>query len=321
MGRVRASLVLLFERLLKEGGSVRIALAGGTGFVGRHVGRALLDAGHEVTVLGRNPEKVGTIEALRGAGAARADVTDRDSLRGTFEGYEAVVNAVQLPNYPMEVPRKGLTFDRYDRRGTENLVTEAVKAGVGRFVYLSGAGADVGSDKTWYRAKGFAEDAVKRSGIDFVILRPSWGYGPEDKALNKFAFFARVSPVIPIPGVRPQLIQPVHVDDIALAVARAFERDGAWGRVLEIGSDEVMTMRQVVRTLLSVMNKKRLILPIPVALAKLGTAPLRLLPKPPMTPLGIDFAVQNGLADTAEMKAVLGVDPVPLAEGLARYMR
>jgi uncharacterized protein YbjT (DUF2867 family) len=299
---------------------MRIALAGGTGFLGRHIGRALLDAGHAVTVLSRTPDKVATVEALRGAGAARADVTDPDSLRGLLDGYDAVVGAVQLPNYPMEVPRKDLTFDRYDRQGTENLVAEAVRAGIGRFVYMSGAGADVASDKNWYRAKGFAEDAIKRSGIDFVILRPSWGYGPEDKALNKFAFFARVSPVIPIPGVRPQLIQPVHVDDIALAVARAFERSDAWGRVFEIGSDEVMTMRQIVRTMLAVMNKKRLLLPIPVALAKLGTAPLKLLPRPLMTPLGIDFAVQNGLVDNSEMKAVLGVDPVQLAEGLARYM-
>lgn len=299
---------------------MRIALAGGTGFLGRHIGRALLDAGHEVTVLSRTPARVGTAPLLQGAGAARADVTDPSSLHGVLDGHEAVVYAVAFPNYPMEVPRRGLTFDRYERQGTENVLAEATRAGVGRFVHLSGAGADVASDKTWYRAKGFAEDAVKRSGLDFVILRPSWGYGPEDKALNKFAFIARISPVIPIPGVRPQLIQPVHVDDIALAVARAFERDAAWGRILEIGSDEVMTMRQVVRTMLTVMGKRRALLPIPLALAKLGTAPLRVLPSPPMTPLGIDFATQNGLVDVAEMKAVLGVDPVPLAEGLARYM-
>jgi NADH dehydrogenase len=299
---------------------MRIAVAGGTGFLGRHIGRALLDAGHDVTVLSRSPDKVATIPSLRGAGAARVDVTDPSSLDGVLDGHDAVVNAVQFPNYPMEVPRRGLTFDRYDRKGTENLVAEAVRAGVGRFVYLSGAGADVASDKTWYRAKGFAEDAVKRSGIEFVILRPSWAYGPEDKALNKFAFIARISPVIPIPGVRPQLIQPVHVDDVALAVARAFERDEAWGRVFEIGSEEVMTMRQVVRTMLAVTNKKRVLLPIPVALAKLGTAPLKMLPRPPMTPLGIEFAVQSGLADVADTKTVLGVEPVPLAEGLARYM-
>jgi NADH dehydrogenase len=300
---------------------MRIAVAGGTGFLGRHISRALLDAEHHVTVLSRTPAKVASIELLEGATGAAADVTDPAALQGVLDGHEALVNCAQFPNHPVEVPRKGLTYDRYDRQGTENLLAEASRAGVGRILYISGAGADVASDKNWYRAKGFAEDAIKRSGLDFVILRPSWAYGPEDKALNKFAFIARLSPVIPIPGVRPQLIQPVHVDDIALAVARAFERDGAWGRVLEIGSDEVMTMRQVVRTMLAVMDKRRLLLPIPLAVAKLGTAPLRLLPSPPMTPKGIEFAAQTGLVDIAEMKSVLGVDPVPLAEGLARYMR
>jgi NADH dehydrogenase len=299
---------------------VRIAVAGGTGFLGRHISRALLDADHEVTVLSRTPDKVATIAALEGAGAAHADVTDPSSLHEPLRGHEAVVNCAQFPNHPVEVRRKGLTYDRYDRQGTENLVAAALAIGVPRFVYVSGAGADVSSAKTWYRAKGFAEDAIKRSGLEFSILRPSWAYGPEDRALNKFVLIAKLSPVIPIPGVRPQLIQPVHVDDIAMAVGRIFERDLAWGRIFEIGSDEVMTMRQVVRTMLAVLGKRRALLPIPLALAKMGSAPLKLLPSPPMTPQGIDFAAQNGLVDIKEMKEVLGVDPVPLAAGLARYL-
>ena len=299
---------------------MRIAVAGGTGFLGRHISRALIGAGHEVTVLSRTPEKVGYIDGLGGVGAVRADVTDPALLDGSLEGQDAVVNCVQFPNHPVEVPRKGLTYDAHDRKGTENLLSEAQRSGVGRFVYISGAGADVSSDKTWYRAKGFAEDAIKRSGSEFAILRPSWAYGPEDRALNKFAFMARYSPVVVIPGVRPQLVQPVHVDDIALAVARIFERDSSWGRVFEIGSDEVLSMHQIVETLLTVLGKRRLMVHVPLMLAKLGTAPLRLLPRPPMTPQGVDFAVQDGLVDTSEMKRVLGVEPRSLEDGLRTYL-
>jgi nucleoside-diphosphate-sugar epimerase len=299
---------------------MRIAVAGGTGFLGRHISRALIDGGHEVTVLSRTPEHVGGIAGLERAGAARADITDRQALRGSLDGHDAVVNCAQFPNHPMEVPRKGLTYDNYDRKGTDNLLAEAASAGVKRFIYISGAGADVTSDKTWYRAKGFAEDAIERSGLDYCILRPSWAYGPEDKALNKFVFMTRVLPVVVIPGVRTQLVQPVHVDDIALAVARMFEREEAWGRVLEIGSDEVMSMRQVVETLLEVLGKRRLIVHVPAPLAKFGTAPLRLLPKPPMTPLGVDFAIQDGIVDTSEMKKVLAVEPRSLADGLRSYL-
>jgi NADH dehydrogenase len=191
---------------------------------------------------------------------------------------------------------------------------------VKKYAYLSGAGAKVTSDKTWYRAKGLAERAIADGGIEFAIVRPSWAYGPEDRALNRLAQIARLSPIVPQLGVRPQLVQPVYVEDIALAFRRIFEVDEAWGRTFEIGGPRIMTMNEIIRTLLEVMGKKRLVLPIPLALAKLGTAPLVVLPSPPMTPHGIDFAVQDGLVDTAELEKVLEIHPVPLREGLARYI-
>jgi NADH dehydrogenase len=297
---------------------MKIVVAGGTGFVGSYITRALLDDGHEVTVLSRRAD-TSDKPLLAGANAVRADVTDPASLAGTLDGADAVVGVVQFPNYPAEVPRKGLTFDNYDRAGTEHLVAEAKRAGAGRYVYLSGAGADPASSKTWYRAKGHAEAAVRASGIDHCILRPSWAYGPEDKALNKFAAIARFSPIVPRIGVRPQLVQPVLVDDIARATARILERD-AWGHTLEIGGPDVITMDGVIRTMLKVMRKRRLIVPVPVILPMLAMAPLTLLPAPPMTPGGIEFAIQDAVVDTTEMEAILDIHPVPLEEGLARYL-
>ena len=299
---------------------MKIVVAGGTGFLGRHISRALLDAGHEVTVLGRDPNKVGRIPMLSGANATQGDVTDPTSLRGRLDGADAIVGAVQFPNYPIEQPRKGLTFDRYDRQGTENLIAEAQRAGVERYLYISGANSTPTSDKTWYRAKGRAEDSIRSSGLRWAILRPSWAYGPEDKALNKFAAIARFSPIVPKPGTRDQRIQPVYVGDIALAVARIFEREEAWNKTFEIGGPEIMSMDDVIRTLLEVVGRRKPIVPIPEVLAKLGTAPLTLLPTPPMSPGGIDFAVQSGVVDTGSLEEVLDVYPVSLLEGLSRYM-
>jgi NADH dehydrogenase len=298
---------------------VKVVVAGGTGFLGRHISRALLDAGHEVTVLGRNPDTVSSIPELNGANATRGDVTNPDSLTGTLEGADAILGAVQFPNHPVEVPRKGLTYANYDFKGTENLLAEAQRAGVSKYVYLSGAGANTASDKTWYRAKGFAERAIIRSGIDYAIVRPSWAYGPEDRALNRLAQIAKFSPVLPRLGWKPQRVQPVSADDIALAFRRIFERDEAWGEIFEIGGP-AMTMQEILQTLLEVTGRKRLIVPIPTPLAKFGTAPLKLLPSPPMTPQGIEFAVQDGLVDTSRTEKVLGVHPVDLRTGLGRYM-
>lgn len=299
---------------------MRVVVAGGTGFLGRYITRALLDDGHVVTVLGRNPDRATTIPQLAGAGFARADVTEPASLTGVLDGSECVIAAVTFPNYPMELPRRGLTFDRFDRYGTENLLGEAKRAGAGHFVYVSGAGADPRSDRTGYRAKGRAEESVRASGMSWAIVRPSWAYGPEDRALNTFVSIARFSPVIPRLGLRHQRIQPVFVGDIAEAIARIFTRDGAWDRVYEIGGPDVMTMEQVIETMLEVTGKRRLIVPVPKGLAKVGTAPLVVLPKPPMTPGGVAFATQDAIVDNTEMKKVLDLHPIDLRTGLRRYL-
>lgn len=299
----------------------RIVVAGGTGFLGRHIVRGLLDDGHEVAVLSRSPAKMSSIPELSGARGIAGDVTDPESLKGTLDSADAVVGCVQFPNHPVEVPRKDITYDRYDRQGTENLIAEARAAGVQRYVYLSGAGADLTSDKTWYRAKGFAERALTDSGLSFAIVRPSWAYGPEDRALNRFAQIARFSPVVPQIGVRPQKVQPVHCDDIAAAFRRIFQVEDAWNKVFEIGGPEILTMGEIIRTLLDVMGKRRLVIPIPVPLVKLGVAPLVVLPKPPMTPQGIEFAVQDGLVDNTAVAEILGLQPRSLRDGLALYIR
>lgn len=299
---------------------LNIVVVGGTGFVGRYIVRALLSAGHDVTVLGRDPDKVARIPQLRGARATRGDVTDADSLRGTLEAAKAVVGAVGFPNYPVEQPRKGLTFHRFEWLGTQNLLAEAKRWGVARYVYVSGAGADPASEKNWYRAKGLAEEAIVASGLTHAILRPSWAYGREDRALNRFVQIARFSPVIPKPGVRVQRIQPVYVEDIAEAVARIFATEDAWDRTFEIGGPDILTMDEVIATMLEVLGKRRLVVPVPAPLLKIATAPLVLLPKPPMSPSGIDFAVQDGLVDTTDLEKILDLHPMSLREGLLRYL-
>jgi NADH dehydrogenase len=286
--------------------------------MGRYIVRSLLDAGHEVTVLGRRGDNSG-IPQLAGADATKGDVTQPESLRGKLDGADAVVGAVAFPNFPVEVPRKGLTFDNYDRKGTENLLAEASRAGVGKYVYVSGAGADPMSPVVWYRAKGRAEDAIKASGIDYGIVRPSWAYGPEDKALNKFVQIARFSPIVPRIGLKRQEIQPIYVKDVAASVERLFARE-AWNKTFEVGGLDVMSMDAVIRTMLKVMGKRRLIVPIPTILPKIAMAPLTLLPSPPMSPSGIEFAVQDGLVDTTMMEKELDVHPVPLEEGLSNYL-
>ncbi|MDQ4065138.1 MAG: hypothetical protein M3161_03740, partial [Actinomycetota bacterium] len=143
---------------------------------------------------------------------------------------------------------------------------------------------------------------------------------PEDRALNRFVQIARVSPVVPKLGVREQRIQPVFVADVGEVVARVFARDDTWQRVYEVGGPDVLSMTQVIETMLDVTGRRRLIVPVPVPLLKLGVAPLLVLPRPPMTPGGIEFAVQDGVVDLTEVIKTLEFEPRSLRAGLETYL-
>lgn len=294
-----------------------ILVAGGTGFIGSHVVRSLVSEGYSVRVLSRSAESApdfGQVETVSG------DVTDSSSLVVATKGCAAVVMAAQFPGHPVERRRKGFTYDAVDRAGTENLLAAATSTGVGKFLYVSGAGVGAGRSEEWFVAKGKAEDAVRASGLEWLILRPSWAYGPEDKALNRIARIARWSPVVPVLGWNSQHVMPVFADDIGLAVAAAFGAPGAWNSALEIGGPDVMTMKEVVKTLLDVMGKRRLLVLAPKPLMKIAAWPISLLPRGFLSPRAVDFATGDAVADNSGVVEQLGVKPRGLDEGLRSYL-
>jgi NADH dehydrogenase len=237
-----------------------------------------------------------------------------------LESVETVVGCQQFPNSPIENPGKGFTFENVDARGTENLVLAAKAAGVTRYVYLSGAGA-APDGRHWFRAKWRAEKAVNESGVNFTILRPSWVYGPEDNALNRFVRMARFAPFVPqIGNISAQRMQPVFVGDVARAVADCLESEAAVNRVFELGGPEVISMKQVVSTALEVSGRKRPILAMPTTLMKAIASLLQFMPRRPLTPGAVDFITGDALADPAELQQAIGFTPTPLREGLQTYL-
>jgi NADH dehydrogenase len=148
-----------------------ILVAGGTGFIGRMVVRELTRRGERVVVLSHRPERArsrfpGLDVEVRGG-----DARDPGSLRRAAEGADAVISAMQFPNYPVENPKKGYTFEEIDARGNERLVAAAQEAGARTYVYFSGAGAAPDAQKHWFRAKWQAEQAVIGSGLRYTVFR------------------------------------------------------------------------------------------------------------------------------------------------------
>ena len=298
-----------------------ILVAGGTGFLGSAIVRELVrQRVAPVAVLSRVPSKITrrfpdlTLEARGG------DVTDPASLPAVLRGIETLINCVQFPTSPIEVPRKGWTFEQVDYQGTVNLTEAARHEGVKRIVYLSGVGAAPDAPKHWFRFKWQAEEAVRASGITHTILRPTWVYGPEDVALNRLLGFARFLPLIPMFGDGKQLMQPVFVDDVAKAVILSLQTQAAANRTFEIGGPDAMTMDDVIQTALEVMGKRRFILHQPVLVGKALGRLASLLPSPPLSADAVDFITQSAVADNGPLLEALGLRLTPFREGLATYL-
>ncbi|MBI2760115.1 MAG: complex I NDUFA9 subunit family protein [Chloroflexi bacterium] len=300
-----------------------ILVAGGTGFVGSAIVRELAGRGLPVSVMSHRPEQArGRFKGIDVA-VRQGDARDAGSLREAVQGIETVISAMQFPNFPIENKRRGHTFDEVDARGNERLAAAAKDAGVKTYIYLSGAGAAPDAKYHWYRAKWRAEEAVRASGLRYTILRPSWVYGPEDRALNRFAGFARKLPFVPVIGDGKQRLRPVFVDDVARTAVECIDSSATANKLLEIGGPDVMTMDDVLRTMLEVMGKKKPLIHAPAVVPRLAGAAMNLVPfgTMPLSPDAVTFITMDALADnTALLDAFPSLRLTPLREGLATYM-
>jgi uncharacterized protein YbjT (DUF2867 family) len=297
---------------------MKIVVTGGTGFIGREVVDLLLaNAGDEVVVTTRDPDhdlwggRVRLVQAWAG---------DPVSLGKAFMRADVVVHAIQFPNHPVEDPSKGRTYLEVDGRGTVVAAQTAKKLGVRRFVYLSGAGAGQGRPQPWFQAKDMAEAAIRETGMEHALLRPSWIYGPRDRSMNKFVTFCRRLPFVPVIGDGKTAVFPIHVKDVARAVGECVRREDAKDKALELGGPDRLTMDEIIRTIQKVIGKRRPLVHHPVGLMKLLSWPMQLLPEPPLSPTAIDFIVQEVEIDPRPAMEYFGFPFKRLEEGLGEYL-
>ena len=296
---------------------MRIVVTGGTGFIGREVVERLLESGDdELVVTTRHPDqdpwggRVRLVQAYAG---------DHVSLGKAFMGADVVVHAIQFPNHPVEDPSKGRTYLEVDGRGTTLAAQTAKKLGVRRFVYVSGAGAGQGRPQPWFQAKDMAEAAVASTGMEHVFLRPSWIYGARDRSMNRFVFFCRHLPVVPVIGNGKTPVFPIYVKDVARCVVESVRREDATARKLDLGGQR-MTMDEVIRAIQNVLGRRRPLLHHPVGLMKLLVLPMKVMPEPMLSPSAIDFITQEVEIDPRPAMEYFGFPFRPLAEGLREYL-
>ena len=263
---------------------MQVLVAGGNGFIGTNLVPALIDGGHDVTVLARDPDSADLPDA---AATASGDVTAYDSIESAVDGHDAVVNLVALS--PLFQPAGGDEMhDEVHRHGTENLVRAAENGGVERFVQMSALGADPNGATAYIRAKGQAEGHVTDSDLDWVIVRPSvvFGEGGEFVSFTKKlkGMFAPGLPIYPLPGGGKTRFQPIHVDDLVEMLVETVVDDHV-GETYELGGPDNLTLREITNMVYDAAGKSVSIVSVPMPLAGVG---LTLGGKVPGFPMGAD---------------------------------
>lgn len=289
-----------------------ITVFGGSGFVGRHVVQALARKGYRVRVAVRRPNQALFVKTSGDVGQVepvQANIRDTRSVKAALDGAHAVVNLVGILN-----ESGAQRFETVIAGGADRIARAAKAAGIGIFVQVSAIGAHEASPSAYARSKAVAEQAVRAQIPAAAILRPSIVFGPEDDFFNRFAGLARIMPALPLIGGGKTRFQPVYVKDVAEAIVRAVETGAADGKVVELGGPETYTFRQLMELTLREIGRRRLLLPLPSALAKLMAFFLEKLPGAPLTVdqvtlLGADNVVSEEARKEGRTLEGLGVAP------------
>ncbi|HEX8272287.1 MAG TPA: DUF1990 family protein [Longimicrobiaceae bacterium] len=296
---------------------MKVLVTGGTGVVGKSAVDHLLRRGHTVRLLSRHADEDAR-QWAEGVEPRAGDVGDPAALRGAADGCDAVLHVAGIvAESPPEV-----TFDKVNVQGTRNLVEEAARAGVRRFVYVSSLGAERGASD-YHRSKKAAEDEVA-AGFprEWLVVRPGNVYGPGDEVISLLLKMVRTLPAVPLVGAGDQPFQPVWVEDLGEALALAVEGEGGSGAMLDMGGPELTTMGELFDLLSELTGKSPVRIPIPEWLARSGAGAA--------DALGLDLPVNAGQVTMLlegnvvpegqpnALTGVFGVRPTPLREGLRR---
>ena len=249
-----------------------VTVFGGSGFIGRHLVRSLANAGYRIRVAVRRPDLALFLQPIGNVGqihAVQANLRYPDSIARAVEGADAVVT---LTGILTETGKQ--TFDAVQAKGARAVAEVVARHGITRFVQMSAIGADANSPSAYARSKAAGEQAALEAVPTAVITRPSIVFGPEDSFFNRFATLARISPGLPMVGDGSTRFQPVFVGDVAAAITRAVQGKATQGAIYELGGPEVKTFRELLEFVLKTTERRRLIVPMPLGVARIQAAVL-----------------------------------------------
>lgn len=299
-----------------------VTVFGGSGFLGRQVVRALAMRGYRVRVGVRRPHLAGHLRPLGMVGQiqpVQANVRYPESVSAALVGAEAAVNLVGIV-----LERGKQSFEAVNSEGAATVASAAAAAGVKHFVQVSALGSDSDSESAYFRSKAAGEARTFDHFPNATILRPAIQFGLGDAYFSRYAAIARMSPVVPIIGAETKF-QFVYVGDVAAAAQAAVDGHAPTGEILELGGPEILTGREAIDRMLRVIQRRRLRIPVPDALALAAGSVLQFLPGRLLTAdqvrqLAIDTVIsKEAVAEHRTLKDV-GVMPTALGAILPTYL-
>jgi uncharacterized protein YbjT (DUF2867 family) len=292
-----------------------VFLTGGTGFVGRHVARRTAERGHRLRALVREPASAGSLTEL-GAELVEGDVTRDEGLDEAIAGCDVVIHLVGIIR---ERPPEQ-TFENVHTRGTRRVLEAAQRAEVGKFFLMSALGAK--TDGTAYqRTKYEAEEVVRRSGIPYVIFRPSVIVGPEGEFTRLLLRVVRLLRLIPVIGDGRYRLQPVDVADLAEALVQAAERENLRNESFDIGGPHKLTYNRLLEIICEELGLRRRLVHVSPRIVRplVDLASNWRLPTPISSDeLAMMFEESIVPGDGNVLREVFGLEPTPFRSVLQR---
>ena len=288
-----------------------VLVTGATGFLGRRVVQHLLDVNQDVRVMVRRPGSE-SVFATPPTEVCYGNVSDPDALTEACRDISEVIHLVA-------VIRGGLRqFDAINRQGTANVVAAAKAAGsVRSFVHVSAVGASSNPRLQYLHSKWAGEQEVINSGLSYVILRPSLIFGPGDEFTNAVAALVRSTPVTPVIGSGNNRLQPIHVEDVASCIVGSLSGGFRGSFIIEIGGPDQLSYKQIVRIVANVLERRRIVLNVPLWKVRLPIAMMEMLtPRPPINRAMLQLITLRNVAEPDSVERVFGFRPRPFASNI-----
>lgn len=239
---------------------MRVAITGGTGFVGRNIARAVADDGHEVALIARGHDNTDpTIHKLPGARFHRIGLDDVDQLTNAFAGCDAVAHCAGINR---EIA--GQTYQEVHVEGTRRVVEAARRAGVRKVALISFLRARPHCGSGYHESKWQAEEIVRHSGLDYTVFKCGVIYGKGDHMLDHLSHAFHTFPVFAFVGFNDQPIRPNAVEDVRQIVKASLTEGALSRKTLAVLGPEQLTLRAAVRRVARVVGMKPLMFPLPL---------------------------------------------------------